>query len=274
MRETSTSFQELNLSNYFLFAAAAEDEETSRLLLEMLLGIKVGKVKVSVEHSFLYSSDFRSVRLDVFVSDEVEVRYNMEMENQDRESLPQRSRYHQAEMDVMALKPGEKFTRLKPVYVIFICTFDPFGKGKYRYTFENRCREADFPLGDGAVRVFLNTKGTNEAEVPRELVNLLHYVENSTDEYVGEVDDPNVSRIHGRVQELKRSREWEARYMQFQELLQEQRQEGIQLGTERILKLTMAMSEAGEADQISRLSSDPTFLEAMLAKYHLQDAGE
>ena len=78
--------------------------------------------------------------------------------------------------------------------------------------------------------------------------------------------------------------------MQFQELLQEQRQEGraegrieghiegriegIQLGTERILKLTMAMSEAGEADQISRLSSDPTFLEAMLAKYHLQDVGE
>ena len=122
--------------------------------------------------------------------------------------------------------------------------------------------------------------------MPRELVNLLHYVENSTDEYVGEVDDPNVSRIHGRVQELKRSREWEARYMQFQELLQEQRQEGraegriegriegIQLGTERILKLTMAMSEAGEADQISRLSSDPTFLKAMLAKYHLQDAGE
>ena len=34
----NTRFQDLNLSNYFLFAAAAEDEETSQLLIETLLG--------------------------------------------------------------------------------------------------------------------------------------------------------------------------------------------------------------------------------------------
>ena len=128
----ATRFQDLNLSNYFLFAAAAENEETSQLLLETLLGIKISGVKVSVEHSLLYSSDFRSVRLDVYVSDTVEVHYNMEMENSERTSLPQRSRYHQAEMDVTALKPGESFAELKPVYVVFICTFDPFGRGRYR----------------------------------------------------------------------------------------------------------------------------------------------
>ena len=54
----ATRFQDLNLSNYFLFAAAAEDEETSKLLVETLLGIEVGRVKVNVEHTFLYSSDF------------------------------------------------------------------------------------------------------------------------------------------------------------------------------------------------------------------------
>ncbi len=102
MGTTSTRFQDLNLSNYFLFAAAAEDEETSQLLLETLLGIRVSGVKVSVEYSLLYSSDFRSVRLDLYVSDMVEVHYNMEMENRERTSLPQRSRYHQAEMDVAA----------------------------------------------------------------------------------------------------------------------------------------------------------------------------
>ena len=279
-----TRFQDLNLSNYFLFAAAAEDEEVSQLLLETLLGIRVGRVKVSVEHSFLYSSDFRSVRLDVFVSDEVEVRYNMEMENRERGALPQRSRYHQAEMDVMSLAPGEDFSKLKPVYVVFICTFDPFGLGKYRYTFENRCIEEDFPLGDGATRVFLNTKGTNGADVPGELVNLLHYLEDSTDTYVGKTDDPKVRRLHERVVRLKRSREWEARYMQFEELLQEHKQEGRREGRQEgrregrqdgmncILKLTAAMMEAGEGDQISRLSTEPEFLKAMLEKYHLEPA--
>lgn len=280
-----TKFQDLNLSNYFLFAAAAEDEATSQLLLETLLGIRVGRVKVNVEHSFLYSSDYRSIRLDVYVSDEVRVRYNVEMENRDRGALPQRSRFHQAEMDVMSLSPGESFSELKPVYVVFLCTFDPFGRGLYRYTFLNRCVEEDFPLEDGATRVFLNTCGTNDADVPRELVNLLHYVENSTDSYVEKTDDPNVRKLHERVVQLKQSREWEARYMLFEELLQEKKQEGREQGlnegrkqglnegrreaTAYILRLTKAMVTAGEAEQIPRLEQDPEFLADMLKKYHL-----
>ena len=273
----TTKFQDLNLSNYFLFAAAAEDEETSKLLVETLLGIGVGRAKVDVEHAFLYSSEFRSLRLDVYLSDEAEVRYNMEMENDRREALPQRSRFHQAEMDVMSLKPGQEFSELKPVYVVFICTFDPFGRGRYRYTFENRCLEEDFALGDGAARVFLSTKGTNEADVPAELVNLLHYLENSTDEYVSRTDDAKVRKLHERVMSLKRSRTWEARYMLFEELLRERekkgREEGLAIGREataRILRLVEAMTAAGESDQISRLSREPEFLTEMLEKYHLQ----
>lgn len=273
----ATRFQDLNLSNYFLFAAAAEDEETSKLLVETLLGIKVGRVKVNVEHTFLYSSDFRSLRLDVFLSDEAEVRYNMEMENGERTSLPQRSRFHQAEMDVMSLKPGQEFSELKPVYVVFICTFDPFERGRYRYTFENRCREEDFPLGDGAVRVFLSTKGTNEADVPAELVNLLHYIEDSTDGYVSRTDDAKVRKLHERVMSLKQSRTWEARYMLFEELLREREKKGREVGREegreeataRILRLIEAMIAAGENDQIPRLSREPELLAAMLEKYHL-----
>ena len=42
----NTKFQDLNLSNYFLFAAAAEDEETSQLLIETLLGVRIGRVEV------------------------------------------------------------------------------------------------------------------------------------------------------------------------------------------------------------------------------------
>ncbi len=268
-----TRFQDLNLSNYFLFAAAAEDEEVSQLLLETLLGIKVGRVKVNVEHTFLYSSDYRSIRLDVYISDEVEVHYNVEMENRGRETLPQRSRFHQAEMDVMSLAPGMPFLEMKPVYVVFICTFDPFGHGLYRYTFENRCIEKDFSLGDGAMRVFLNTKGTNDVEVPIELVNLLHYVEDTTDEYVVRVDDPNVRRLHERVVTLKQNKTWEAKYMLFEELLQEQKQKGREEGREeatfRILRLTEMMMASGEAGEIARLRQEPEFLAAMFEKYHL-----
>ena len=72
--------------------------------------------------------------------------------------------------------------------------------------------------------------------------------------------------------------------MQFEELLREREREGREQGrsegrnegrTEersRILALIAAMAAAGEAEQISRLSSDPVFLKEMLAKHHLLNA--
>lgn len=61
--------------------------------------------------------------------------------------------------------------------------FDLFGQGKYQYTFKAKCCEVpDLILGDRATRIFLNTRGQNDNEVSRELIDFLHYVENTTDE--------------------------------------------------------------------------------------------
>lgn len=269
----SKKFQELDLKDAFLFAVALEDEETCRLILQLILDIPVGRLKVHAEHSLLYSSDFRSVRLDIYASDETSVEYNLEMQNGDEKNLPKRSRYHQAELDVMSLKPGEEVNNLKPGYVVFICTFDPFGRGLYRYTFENRCMENGMPLEDGTKKIFLSTKGTNETEVPEELVNFLRYVENSTDKYVESVQDKNLQEIHNKIAQLKRSREWEGRYMKFEELLQKSEKRGLEqgcdLGQRRMLKLVNAMIKTGETEEVSRLEQEPDFLQEMLEKYHL-----
>ena len=154
-----TEFQKLNLSHSFLFAAAMEDAEICRLVLDIILGFKVPKVHVHVEHSILISSDFRSVRLDVYASDEMNVSYDVEVQNECNGNIAKRSWYYQAEMDVSSLKPGDDFSDLKPGYVIFICTFDPFDEGLYRYTFEERCLETVKPLGDETRKIFLNNKG-------------------------------------------------------------------------------------------------------------------
>ena len=74
-------FQTLNLTNAYLFAAAMQDEEICRNVLEIALN-----------------------------------------------------------------------KQLKPGYIIFICSFDPFGKGRCQYVFEEYCKEADIPLGDETQR--------------------------------------------------------------------------------------------------------------------------
>lgn len=52
---------------------------------------------------------------------------------------------------------------MKPTYIIFICKFDPFGKGLYQYTFCNKCDEVDgLELGDESYKLFLNAAGTKD----------------------------------------------------------------------------------------------------------------
>lgn len=55
--------------------------------------------------------------------------------------------------------------------IIFIAPFDLFGLNKYMYTFRMRCDEnTSTTLDDGAVRIYLNTRGTNDDEVSEGLL--------------------------------------------------------------------------------------------------------
>ena len=91
-----------------------------------------------------------------------------------------------------------------------ITPFDLWGYGKYRYTFRMRCEEQpDLYLEDGIGRIFLNTRGTNDGEVNPELAELLHYMENSTDETAEMCRSEKVRELHRRVSEVKASEEFE-----------------------------------------------------------------
>lgn len=271
------TFQELDLNNAFLFAAALENPEICRMVLELILGTAVSEVSVKSERTMLFSSDFRCVRLDVYASDEAEVSYNIEMQNQDRGDLAKRSRYHQAEMDIVSLKPGESFGDLKPCYVIFICTFDPFADGKYCYTFENRCIETGKPLGDQVTKIFLNTKGKDSDGVSQALIHFLHYVEESTDSYANETKDETIIKIHDKISRMKADRNLEVKYMTIAEYMEDEMaelrteilEEGREEGGEAMLTLITRMMADGIENPVERLLADETYRKEMLDKYNL-----
>ena len=249
----SKTFQQLDLSNSFLFAAALEDEETCQLVLEIILGSKIPKVKVHAEHSILINSEFKSVRLDIYASDEMQVNYNLEAQNENEGNLAKRSRYYQAEMDVSSLKPGEDYNSLQLSYVIFICAFDPFGEGLYRYTFEERCMERDIGLGDGTKKIFLNMRGENDKEVPEVLIHFLKYMEESTSEYVSTITDEPIVRLHEKVTELKKRRKLEARYMTLEEWMKSQSRAEREAATKEAMEKGMAEGiEKGRAEGIEK----------------------
>ena len=222
----SRQFKDLNLNNAFLFAALANDPEACQLLLKLILGRDIPKVNVKTEHNILLNSDTKCVRLDVNARSEYEVNYNVEAQNSNEHNIVRRSRFYQAQLDVAELKPGDDYNKLPESFVIFICTFDPFGRGLYQYTFIEKCVEDGVPLGDGTCKIFFSTVGENKEEVQKDLIEFLGYYENSTDEYVNRVNNPLITKLHEKMVMLKKSREWEEGYMKFEELLLRQRRDG------------------------------------------------
>ena len=87
-----------------------------------------------------FSYDSKSVRLDVYVEDEKNTVYNIEMQATSDKFLPLRIRYYHDMIDLNIIDKGELYSELKRSFVIFICTYDPFGKDRYIYTFDRSCR--------------------------------------------------------------------------------------------------------------------------------------
>ncbi len=102
---------------------------------------------------------FRGVRLDAYVDDGKTI-YNIEMQATTDKALPQRSRLYQSHIDISQLRRGENYDQLRPCFVIFICKYDPFGNGFYRYSFRNKCDEDQgLALNDEVNKLFFNTAG-------------------------------------------------------------------------------------------------------------------
>ena len=117
------------------------------------------------------------------------------------------------------------------MYIILICPFDLFGYGLYRYTFRMQCEEVpELSLGDDAVRIFLNTHGKNPEGVSEELVELLKYMEHTTEEVSKNCASERIHKIQKRIQTIKSSEKIGVRYMQaWEEKIMEQneaREEG------------------------------------------------
>lgn len=201
--------QGLNLDDDFLFAKVMSDQDICKKVLEKILNIKIKKLKIPTEQKVIdLVLDSKSVRLDIYVKDENNTVYNVEMQKTKNKNLAKRSRYYQGNIDLDFIQKGEDYNNLYKSFVIFICTFDPFNQGRHLYTFENRCLEdTNLSLGDEATKLFLNTHG-NLNDVDSEMVEFLTYIENSNDEYANGVKSELVKTIHKKVNHLKMINHW------------------------------------------------------------------
>lgn len=229
----SKTLQELNLTDDFLFDVATEELENCKAIIELTTGLRLKSLKWKSGQKVIHNlPGKRGVRLDFIAESEDGRIFDVEMQNRNEGNISKRTRFYQALIDAPILKSGERgFDKMNPLYIIIICNYDPYGKKKYCYTFDNQCKEVPgLRLGDEVTKLLLSTKGENEEEVPKELVDFLHYVTESNENGLPDECDERLKRLHESIREIKASADMEVEYMKMEERERIIRDEGVEFG--------------------------------------------
>lgn len=260
-KDYAESYQSLTFTNDFLFCKILENNpELSKELLEVILGVKIRKVEiVNKQKEIKLQSDGKGVRFDVYVEDANNSVYDIEMQTVPKGDLPKRSRYYQGMIDMDMIQKGAKYSELKKSYVIFICTFDPFGINLPVYRFSNVCSEdKGVGLDDETWKIFLNSTGTKE-NVSGDLKAFLEFLEGKN------CENAFVKKLQKEVENAKSHEEWRHEYMTLEMRDEEKRQEGRQEERQRaIVTLVITLRELNQPDDI--------VVKQLMSKYKLTEA--
>ena len=237
-----------------------DDPENVKTMLDIILSKKTNlKHPPQTEKEQRTSTDNRQVRLDVYAIDEDDVIY--EVETQKKIHIIFRKGVgciRESSTVNCCHRELFDFNLLNEVLIVLIMPFDLFGYGLYRYTFHMRCEEVpELKLNDGATRIFLNTRGKHPELVSPELIELLKYMERSTDEVSRECKSKRIQEMHRRVCQIKASEKAEVKYMQTWE--------------EKIL-----IKQAGiaEGEQIGRSKEKTEFVKKLSNKFSIEQIAE
>lgn len=140
------------------FMTKCFDGETA--CIEFVLRIVLDKPDLQVleVHTQVFMANLlkRSVRFDVLATDSQNIKYNIEIQREDKGAGERRARYNSSMLDANMLSKGENFSDLPETYVIFITENDVFGKGLPLYSVNRYIAENGDIFNDGAHILYVN----------------------------------------------------------------------------------------------------------------------
>lgn len=221
-------WEELTIRDDYMFKLVMKrSKHICKKMLQSTLRIRIEKIRyLETEKSITAPYRSKGIRLDVYVKDERNTVYNIEMQIRrlEGDALFKRTRYYQSMMDVDLLAAGADYDELNKTIIIFICPFDPFGEGRYMYTFENICLEnKNLKLLDGATKIFLNTKG-QIGDIDDTIRAFLQYVDGVV------TDNSFVQEVEEEIRRVKLEEGERVNYMTFAMKMMEERKEGRKEG--------------------------------------------
>ena len=206
-------YEKLTIRNKFMFGKVTQNPVIAQKMVDLLTPVEIGAVTETEREKFLqHRSSSKYVKLDMYLEDENGRVVDTEMQNKSnnkmvQEELPLRIRYYQGMIDQEILSSGTDYIFLKETYIIFICTYDPFGKGKYVYHFHMTCDEDEsIQLHDKMNWIFYNTTA-DLSDAPEGIKKFLSYVENE------HAEDEFTRLLDKEVKSARLNEEWRSEYL-------------------------------------------------------------
>ena len=251
----------ITIKNNFLFQETLRNKSLCKQLLERVLHIQVKTIRyMETEKTMKAQLSSKNTRLDVYVEDKDGNVADIEMQTTDTKSvinyderdektiireLPLRTRYYQNIIGTNMLRRGMHYRELRKAYVIFICTFDPFGAGLPVYHFTYRCKEnGNLQMGDLTENIFLNVKAADKTD-DEELAAFLRYVNGQ------KPDSSFTKKLDEEATRIKNNDDWRLKAMTLDMEIQDMKKriakrEREKAKKEKTIEIAKKMLVAGE----------------------------
>ena len=131
--------KKLTMRNHFVFTAVfSRNPELAGKIISIITGKKIRKIQlIEMEKTIEPSSENRGTRLDVWLKDEDNNTYALELQLQKEHFLIHRIKVYHSELTVNSIFKGDEFDTVGDSNVIFLFPlFDPIGEKKTVYIIE------------------------------------------------------------------------------------------------------------------------------------------
>ena len=257
----------LTLMDDLFMQVVLEEQACTEYILQTILDKSSLKLKEQRLQKRLPNLHGRALVLDCLCTDEKGLLYNIEVQNSSAGATPKRARYHAALMDTHTLKKGEKFSKLTESYVIFITDKDVLGEGEQLYQIERVIRKSGSLFQDGSHILYFNTarqdnnalgklardfKEANPKEIQSEVLS--HRVASLKE---GKLDREGEKKMNVLLEKYRKK------------ALEEGIEKGMEKGQNRLALLVGRLLEAGQMDDLKRVSYDEVYREKLLKEFGL-----
>ena len=253
----------LTLMDDLFMQVVLEEQACTEYILQTILGKSSLKLKEQRLQKRLPNLHGRALVLDCLCTDEKGLLYNIEVQNSSAGAIPKRARYHAALMDTHTLKKGEKFSKLPESYVIFITDKDVLGEGEQLYQIERVIRKSGNLFKDGSHILYFNTASQDDNALGKLARD---FKEANPKEIQSEILSHRVASL----KEGKLDREGEKKMNVLLEKYRKKAvEEGMEKGQNRLALLVGRLLEAGQMDDLKRVSYDEDYRAKLLKEFGL-----